>query len=193
MRSIKKTKNAYIIASIITVLVGLFLVIFPKTTLISFSCLIGVVTVAFGIVKILGYYSKDLFRLAFQFDLAIGIMAIVTGTIIFIHPQGIVKVIHVIIGVFVLTEGLFRIQTARDSRDFGMQYWWAITVLSVITCAGGIALILFPFKSAAALTVFTGFAIILDGIQNLVAAAYTVKPVSSKDEKIIYTDVQEKR
>lgn len=50
-----------------------------STTMILY---IGVATTLFCIVKLIGYFSKDLFRLAFQFDLEFGIPMIVLGVIV---------------------------------------------------------------------------------------------------------------
>ena len=41
----------------------------------------GIILIAYGIVKIIGYCSEDLYNLAFQHDLACGVFLIVVGVI----------------------------------------------------------------------------------------------------------------
>ena len=84
----------------------------------------------------------------------------------------------VIIGVFVLLDGSFKIQTARDAKIFGLHGWWGILVLAILTCLGGLFLIINPFSGAVALMILLGATLIMDGIQNLCVVAYTVKAPS---------------
>ena len=132
----------------------------------------------FGAVKLLSYFSRDLFRLAFQFDFALGIFAVLAGILILLHPTNVVNVMPVIIGVFVLLDGSFKIQTARDAKIFGLHGWWGILVLAILTCLGGLFLIINPFSGAVALMILLGATLIMDGIQNLCVVAYTVKAAS---------------
>ncbi|MDQ9821948.1 DUF308 domain-containing protein, partial [Acinetobacter sp. 163] len=80
----------------------------------------------FGLVKIIGYCSKDLYRLAFQFDLAFGILLLALGLILILRTQAVVNVIWVLVGIFILSDALLKIQIAIDARLFGIHQWWMI-------------------------------------------------------------------
>ena len=58
--------------------------------------------VLFGLVKIVGYCSKDLYRLAFQFDLAFGILLVALGVILIIRTDAMVNLICIVMGICVL-------------------------------------------------------------------------------------------
>lgn len=44
-----------------------------------FCRVIGAVSLFYGVSKILGYFSHDLYNLAFQFDLALGVFTLIFG------------------------------------------------------------------------------------------------------------------
>ena len=84
MRSVAPMKTAKIGCigvSIILFLFGLLLVINPTEYGRAIGTVAGASMIVFGIFKLVGYFSKDLFRLAFQYDLAFGILLISLGTI----------------------------------------------------------------------------------------------------------------
>ena len=77
-----------------------------------------------------------------------------------------------------VSDGLFRLQTAVDARHFGLETWWLIFALAVITGAAGIAVAVHPSESALTLTGLTGAALMAEGLMNLCVALCAVKIVS---------------
>lgn len=178
MEWIKRAKSAYIAVSVIMVILGAVLMLNPGLSMLTLCYLIGGLMVIFGITRLVGYFSKDLFRLAFQFDLALGIFCMLAGIVILVHPNNIMKLLPVIIGLFVTIDGVFKMQTAIDSKRFGLKRWYAILVLAAVTCVFGLLLIIDPFAGGKALMIFFGATMMIDGIQNLCVVLYTVKTVN---------------
>lgn len=175
MELIKKAKWAYITISAIMILLGVLLICYPQLSLLTVCTVIGVMVTVFGVVKLIGYFSKDLFRLAFQFDFALGIFALISGVLMLLHPAGIMQIVPVLIGMTVLIDGSFKLQTALDAKRFGLRSWWGILLLAILTCAGGLFLMLNPFDGAAALMILLGATLIIDGVQNVLVVACTVR------------------
>ena len=76
---IKAAKIGYIMISILLCVLGIVLIAVPDFSLTLLCRLGGGIMVLFGLIKIVGYCSKDLYRLAFQFDLAFGILLVALG------------------------------------------------------------------------------------------------------------------
>ena len=194
MEWIKRAKSAYIAVSVIMVILGAVLMLNPELSMLTLCYLIGGLMVIFGITRLVGYFSKDLFRLAFQFDLALGIFCMLAGIVILVHPNNIMKLLPVIIGMFVTIDGVFKMQTAIDSKRFGLKRWYAILVLAAVTCVFGLLLIIDPFAGGKALMILFGATMMIDGIQNLCVVLYTVKTVGGirkdveRERKTIETD-----
>lgn len=190
MEFIKRTKKAYLILSSALIFFGICLIIWPEISAKTLCIVTGAVIAVFGVVKLLGYFSNDRFGLAFQFDFALGIFLIIAGILMIIHPKNIITSLPIIFGVFILIDGAFKLQTATDAKRFGLQKWWAIIILAVLTCIFGGLLILNPFESAITFTVIFGITLIIDGIQNLCVAAYTVKTTDKKTINIDYEEIK---
>ena len=80
MRSVapmKIAKIGYIVVSVLFCIAGILFIALPEISTKIVGIEIGIAAIVFGIVKLIGYYSKDLYRLAFQFDLEFGILMVV--------------------------------------------------------------------------------------------------------------------
>lgn len=54
----------------------------PEMSQMTICISSGIALIAYGIIKVIGYFSNDLYCLAFQCDLACGLFLIVLGIII---------------------------------------------------------------------------------------------------------------
>ena len=88
--------------------------------------------IVYGVTKLSGYFAKDLFQLAFQFDLALGIVSIVLGIIIIEKSEYIIEILSTAIGIFMLVDAALKIQTAVEAKRFGIERWWLILVMSFV-------------------------------------------------------------
>ena len=82
MHTLVRVKNAYTVMTICLIALGAALLFAPQLGLRTLCVVYGVFLIVYGVTKLSGYFAKDLFQLAFQFDLALGIVSIVLGIII---------------------------------------------------------------------------------------------------------------
>ena len=196
MRSVlpmKAAKIGYIVLSVLYCVLGILLFAMPDLSLTAIGIILGIGMIVFGIVKIIGYFSKDLFRLAFQYDLAFGGLLIALGIIVLVNPEHLLSFFCIEIGIAVLCDGLFKIQIAIDSKPFGIRTWWLILLFAVITVAAGVLLIIRPAQAARMLTVFLGISVFADGILNLIVAVFTVKIIDHQlsDDNDRYVEIDD--
>ena len=125
-RIIKAAKLGYMALSALFCLVGIAMISRPGFSADVVARLVGVMLIVFGIVRIIGFYSKDLYRLAFQHDLALGILTAALGLLIVLKPGWALNIVCLTLGIEIITDGLFKIQTALDARRFGLHTWWLI-------------------------------------------------------------------
>ena len=181
MRSIKAIRAAKIgsiLLSVLTCALGLLLALRPGLSLFLIGRLVGATMVVFGVVKLVGYFAKDLYRLAFQFDLAFGILLITVGAILLAKPLGTAGLLCAALGEVLLADGLLRVQTALDARRFGLNTWWLMLILAVATGAVGALLALNPATGAESLTRLLGISLLAEGALNLCVAVCAIKIVA---------------
>ena len=180
MRSVtpmRIAKIGYIVMSAVFCAIGILFMACPELSVRMIGRALGIAMIVFGCFKLVGYFSKDLFRLAFQYDLEFGILLILLGLIVLVKSANVMNFIFIALGIAILTDGLFKVQIAIDSRKFGIREWWMILVLAVFTGLVGLVLVFRPAESSLVLTVLLGVSLLAEGILNLCVVVSTVKIV----------------
>lgn len=172
---LKIARNGYIVMAAIFCALGVFLVANPQKAMEMLCILAGLLFITDGIIKIIGYFSRDFYCLAFQFDLGFGILMIAVGILILAKRESILHLIFVIFGLLILTDALLRLQMSVEAKKFGMKLWWGILILAVITGIFGMILLIDPAGGARITVVFAGTAFLLEGILKLCVGIYTVR------------------
>ncbi len=178
-------KAGYIVMSLVFCGAGALFIAEPELSAVVISRALGAAMIVFGVVKLVGYFSRDLFRLAFQYDLGFGLLLIALGVLVLAKPAGVLDFIFIALGIAILTDGLFKVQIAMDSKRFGISSWWLTLLLAVVTGLVGLALVFRPWDSARLLTVLLGTALLAEGILNLCVAISMVKIVSHQRPDVI--------
>ena len=194
MRSVtpmRIAKIGYIVMSVMFCIAGALFIAMPDISITMIGISMGIAMIVFGIAKLVGYFSRDLFRLAFQFDLELGILLLVLGLIVLIRPDDLMTFICIALGISILTDGLFKVQIALDSKRFGIKSWWVILALAVVAGTIGVFLIFRSAKSAQFLTVLLGVSILAEGILNLYTVISTVLIIKHQQPDVIEIDYSE--
>lgn len=183
MRSVapmRVAKTGYIAASILLAVLGIVLIAWPTFSVNALGVICGILLILFGGVKLVGYFSKDLYRLAFQYDMPFGILLIILGIIMLIHPGNLASFICVVFGLSVLISSLFNIQTALDAKKFGINQWWLIFALSVIAAVWGLILVFRPSEAADVMAVLLGITLLFESAVNICTVVTSVKIVKNQ-------------
>lgn len=194
MRSIapmRIAKTGYVVMSILFCVLGTGLILHADIGTRLLGTLLGIALIFFGIVKIVGYFSKDLFRLAFQYDLEFGSVLAVLGIAVLVHPIHAVNLIVIAMGVLIMADAFFKLRIARDSREFGIGDWWFIFGGAIVAGLLGLLLMFRPGNSAEALITLLGIALVAEGILNLSVAVCTVKIVKNQFPDNIDPDLED--
>ena len=194
MRSVtpmRIAKIGYIVMSVMFCIAGALFIALPDISITMIGISMGIAMSVFGIVKLVGYFSRDLFRLAFQFDLELGILLLVLGLIVLIRPDDLMTFMCIALGISILTDGLFKVQIALDSKRFGIKSWWVILALAVVAGTIGVFLIFRSSKSAQFLTVLLGVSILAEGILNLYTVISTVLIIKHQQPDVIEIEYSE--
>ena len=181
----RAAKAGYIIMSLVFCGAGALFIARPELSAAAISRALGAAMILFGAIKLVGYFSKDLFRLAFQYDLGFGLLLIALGALVLLRPAGVLDFLFTALGIAVLTDGLYKVQIAVDAKRFGIPTWWLTLALAVAAGLIGLALVFRPWDSARLLTILLGTALLAEGILNLCVAVCTVKIVNHQQPDVI--------
>ncbi len=137
---VKQTRVIHVVTSLLFGLAGILLLAWPEIQGLINRYLIGGCFIALGGGRLLGYFSNDLYRLAFQHDLGLGGFCAVFGVLCILSPDSIQVVLPYTIGVYVLIDSLLKLQTAFDAKAFGMKHWIALLLSAALLAICAIAL-----------------------------------------------------
>lgn len=141
MKQIKLAKTGYVLISVLFYLSGVLCLTIPDISGKAAVIAGGIILIVYGIIKITGYLSKDLFCLAFQYDFACGIFLIVLGIVVLVTKQTFKGYLLSAVGVLILLDSLLCIQTSIDAKRFGLSSWFVMLAFAILSGALGAVLI----------------------------------------------------
>lgn len=188
---IKTAKLGYIIISIMLCVLGVVLIAVPDFSASLLCWIGGLLLILFGLVKIIGYCSKDLYRLAFQYDLAFGVLLMALGMILIVRSDIMMNVICIFLGICILADALLKIQISIDSKAFGIRQWWIILAAAIITGIAGFLLVLRPSESAQIVMILLGISLLFEGVLNILTILTAVKTIRNQKPFVIDAEYSE--
>lgn len=142
LKQIKFARTGYILISILFYLSGILCLVIPDISGKAAAIAGGIILIAYGIIKITGYLSKDLYCLAFQYDFACGTFLLVLGIVVLAINQRFKGYLLPGVGILILLDSLLCIQTSMDAKRFGLSSWPVILALSILSGTFGAVLII---------------------------------------------------
>lgn len=185
-KSLKTYKTLAIVLSVVTMALGLVMICWPSISAVAICYLMGAVCIVVGIYEIIRYFDLGLIGVLFRYDLFLGIMSVLAGILLVLHPDGGVVILPVVLGFYIILASVFSIQISTEARHFGFSGWWGALLLGIAGAILGVLMILDPFRGAAALMVFTGISLLVTGVESIYAIICISKVFrSSGHQKII--------
>lgn len=136
--TIKKDKSS-VISSILFLVLGICLFINPTEMVKFITYIIGVIFVVYGSIKLYNYYRfKETIS---NIQLTLGITTIVIGMIIMFCNSIIEFVIRLVMGGFILANGINKLIVALNSKEYNKK-WTVLLIIAIILIIGGLYMIL---------------------------------------------------
>lgn len=183
-KSIKKAKENLFISSVILCVAGIVFMVFSGTMVNLIGWILGGVFCIIGAVKLIGYIRSQLL----VSELIVSIICVVAGVLLFLHPGWVMSLLSVIIGIYVLIEGILKIKISIDAKKQEAGSWWVLLAIAIVSIGIGILLVVNPFGISKAFMFMVGLALLLSGIQNIIHAIYTEKILKEMNRDIIDMD-----
>lgn len=186
MKDVKKIKNAYVSTSLISFVLGLFLVLKPATSGNIISYILGTCFIFYGVVHIVTYIiAKN--ENFYQYDLAKGIITVSIGIFFILRPSFIISILPTLLGFAILVNGIFGIQSSINMLRATSKGWLAVFIPAIITIILGMLIVINPFEWAKMLLVIIGGCLIWNGVSNFwthICISKKFKEVQSKTQPI---------
>lgn len=189
---IKKMSTTSIIFSIIFILIGAFLLARPSDAIHLVSYALGIILGVWGLISIIQFFTDKESLSYLDLSFVTGVFVFIFGIIILIKPEIIASIIPLLLGVWMLVNGVTKLSyslTLNANKNAASSI-----IISVIIIILGIMLIINPFSGAEKLVQILGVSIIVYSILDL-AECFTIKNAvkkSAKENEIIEAEYEEK-
>lgn len=162
----KSSKISLIIRGILFSALGILCFCSPVSTMEFFAKVAGIVIIITGTVFFVMEY-KAAARSLETMRISASVLMVALGVLIMLHPE----IIAILLGVFVLFEGIdFTLNTIKYYRA-GAKGWWLMMLLGLIIVGFGVWSIFVPELTAATLSILFGIAFIGIGCASFTALA----------------------
>lgn len=185
---VKKVYKISIVSSILLFLFGLLLVLNAEGFIKSISAIIGIVLLLIGIFPIVDYfrYRKDGVLAGISF--ISGIFSVVCGLMFLLNENMLMILIPVFIGVWMIINGINKIQVAFEIRDNKEKSWVITFIFSIIIIIAGVYFIINPINGAELVTNTLGIIICIYALLDIIDCILIkikLKKVSNEINKVI--------
>ena len=178
---LRYTKSGMMLLSIAYIIIGMMLLIMPQTSLLWICYAFGAVVLVTGIVCLIQYARIRGTGFTAPFMLVGGVITAGLGIFTLAKPQVVASFLPVVFGIFILVDGLSRVGTAIDLAKRKGQKWWMLLLLSVVSVALGVLLVLHPFDAAVSVVMVCGILLIVEGALNLGCVLYAAMELRTLD------------
>ena len=173
--------SGMMLLSIAYIIIGMMLLIMPQTSLLWICYAFGAVVLVTGIVCLIQYARIRGTGFTAPFMLVGGVITAGLGIFTLAKPQVVASFLPIVFGIFILVDGLSRVGTAIDLAKRKGQKWWMLLLLSVVSVALGVLLVLHPFDAAVSVVMVCGILLIVEGALNLGCVLYAAMELRTLD------------
>ena len=179
---LRYVKSGMMLMSIAYIVLGLMLLIMPETSLLWICYAFGVVVLITGIVCLIQYARIRGTGFTAPFMLVGGVITAGLGLFTLAKPQVVASFLPVVFGIFIVVDGCSRIGSAIDlAKRKGEKWWMLLLLLSLVSVALGVVLVLHPFDAAIGVTMLCGILLIVEGALNLGCVLYAAMELRTLD------------
>lgn len=199
---IRKLGRNSVFISILLIILSIFMIARPETTLSTIIILFGYVLVFDGIIHFLSYFTiKNEYRY-FSYELAQAIIDVALGFIIVCNVPSVRVFLPMVLGIWIVLEGILKLQIAFNIRGIRDTKWGIMFFMSLVSVALGIGMMANPISSSDALIKIVGCVLLFTQIINLYNDVYIInefkkinkaikKVNNAMNDDIIEEDIEE--
>ena len=168
----KYMKTSFAAFALVFMLLGLALLLWPEVSLRVVCYLFGGVILVKGLLSVWSYLRAGERAFFDYFSLVFGVAAAALGAFLLMKPDTVVSVLPLLVGLYVIVDGVVRLRSALELRAMGYRNWWSFLVLAGLSAVLGVLMVANPFKTVELLVMAIGLVLLVEGAVSLAGAVY---------------------
>lgn len=179
MRKLKVARYGYLLISLLFCLSAFAYWLIPARSPTVTCWVCGGILLVYGIIRILGFFSEDLYCLAFRYDLACGLLLMALGGVVWLKGDHSYPYLIPGLGWIALLDSFLKIQMSTEAKDFGLRQWKVLLLMAILTAFSSFLLVL-GLPGPQVTDALVGCTLLLEGIMNWLTVVFTVKECNKK-------------
>ena len=127
----KKFVFNFSLSALCYIALGIALIVWPAASINVFCYVLGGVTAAYGLWQIYRFISHREERYA-TLTLLVGIVALALGICFFVKPELFASILPFILGLYLIFDGVVKLQAALDIKKEGYPKWGILLLLAAL-------------------------------------------------------------
>ena len=177
---IKKNVNGSLLMGILLIVLGIVAIALPSVSTIFAETWFALILASAGTAKLVYAYQIRNSR-GFIWQVLLGVLYIATGVMLFFYPLTGVLTLTLLLGSFLLTEGVFNLILAFRLRP--QQNWtWVLSDGIITLVLGGLIWFQWPFNAPWLIGTLVGASILTTGASRVMLSLNARNTLNSSDQ-----------
>lgn len=168
----KNIKWSSIFTSLLYIAAGIYLFLFPGTTIRTIGEVLCFASIALGVLRIILYLVRDIRKVLFRNDFVEGFVFIVFGGVLLYNMSEIEQLIPFILVSLILLSGISKIQDGLDASRIGFHHTGVYFFLAIVSLGIGATAIYLLIAEQKMLPMLNSIGLIYSGATDLFSAVY---------------------
>ena len=191
MEKNRKSKGSWIINSLLCVLVGLALTIWPGVIVDAANYILGGIILVVGIIYLAISFWGKFGSFLKGFGIFFSVVLICVGVFMFLQPDIVLSIFPMIVGGIIVVHGILDLKNAISLAMNKYRLWWVALIISVATIGLGVLLLFNPISAIELAFRIIGVILIVDGISDFWIGFQVKKNLQDEDIIMAKTEVIE--
>ncbi|MBE5821359.1 MAG: hypothetical protein E7311_02080 [Clostridiales bacterium] len=180
----KKVSNLMMfVLGLAQIVLGVCIAFASESIIETIFKIVGGAFLAVGVIQLIVTLLKKEIKNYAEINIVSSALNIVIGIILITTSKLVLGIITVIIGIWVMINGVLQISSAVSIKRLGLKYWPIVLILGIAVTILGYLLVTASEQTIASIVnVYIGVGLTLNGIGTILTAFFTRKEIDVKVE-----------
>lgn len=183
--SMTETKALYMFMAIIELVFGAFLIIYPSISAQILTIILGAILAGVGVFNIISFLMNK--NASFRQGILSGVISAALGVAFIAQAESVLNVTSIILGVFVIFEGLTSCKRSIIMKRLDFEKWFVPLIIALVACVLGTLILIFPNFFGEAIMIIVGILLVIEAILGIWSIIFILR-LRKKLEDILGND-----
>ena len=180
--TLTETKALYLFICLVEFVLGVFLMFFSEITSQILTIVLGAVLAGVGVFNIISYLMNT--SSSFRQGILSGVISTALGIAFIAQAETIVNVTSIILGVFVIFEGLTCCKRSILMKKLDFDKWFIPLIIALLASVFGFLILIFPDFFEDAITIIVGILLAIESILGIWSIIFLISLRKKAEEKL---------